>query len=58
MAGSNKILVPFVITHSDTQLVVQFVFRFATLLQITRLTVRRIGWRYSSSKAAIDGTNI
>ncbi len=41
----NKILMPLAITRSDTQLIVQFAFRFATLLQIILLIMRRIGWR-------------
>ena len=40
-----NILMSVASATSDTQLVVQFVFCFATLLQITRLIVRRIGWR-------------
>lgn len=42
----NKILLALAITRSDTQLVVQFAFRSATLLQISLTTMRGIGWRY------------
>ena len=41
--GNNKRLKSFAAAHSDTQFVVQFAFRYATLKQIPKQIVRRIG---------------
>ncbi len=46
----NKDLMAVAGATSDTQFVVQFAFRYATLLQIPQQIVRRIGWSYVSKE--------